>query len=182
MSLSKDRKIAESCAHALFKTCEGEEGTLGLVYKGLRDIQSICKEDSSFFRFLCNPLFKIEQKRTFLRDLKLPRRVADFLDLIIGMHIIHLLPIMMEHFFSLYYTARHQLHGLVTVARSEILTDPFKRKITKKVEAVLGKKVDLSYAVDASLGEGFTLEAGTYFLDASLKGSLSDFKRYMGVA
>ena len=179
MSIDRDRRIAECCAFALAEACLARGIDLKPIYKGLGYIRQICHENPSFFDFLKSPLFEADDKRFILKKLKFPKELVEFLDLMITNHYIRFIDLIIEDFSVLYHQAIREIQGVVTVARPDILTASFKKNILKKVEESIGKKADLSYEVNPDLYEGFVLEVGTYFMDASLRGTLNQFRRHV---
>lgn len=179
MSIDRDRRIAECCASAFFEACEARQIHLKPIYEGLGSIRQMCHENPAFFSFLKSPLFEMDEKRLILKSFKLPRELVEFLDIMIARHWIRFIDRVINDFSVLYHQAIREIQGTVTVSCEDTLTASFKKDIISQVESVIGKKVDFSYVVDPSIYEGFVLEVGTYYMDASLKGTLNHFRRHV---
>lgn len=140
----------------------------------LRNLLSIFKGNPELYRFLLNPMYKLEQ-RTGLTDeisenLGVSKPVKRFLSILVESRKIKLL----EGICLTYFKMEDELAGrLKVVVEAPVELDPALRDvIKKKLEEETKKEVVLSFEKNEALIGGLVLKIGNTVLDGSFRAQL----------
>jgi F-type H+-transporting ATPase subunit delta len=169
----KVSELASRYAKAAFELAL-ENKVQDKVLEDLRTLDQAFKGDHDIHEFLVNPLIKSEQRIKVLHGVLdgkgFSREVMDLLSLLAKKDRFHAFHEIV-HAFELLVDASHNvIRGTV---RSAAELGPNERKqIEEKVEAVLKKKVIMTYKIDSSVIGGLIAQVGSYTFDDTLASHL----------
>ena len=177
MLQSKDKKIVESCALSLLDTYKKDKAKLKSIFNSLEKFKKFLMDDS-LRQVFCNPLFSDEDKIEMLQTLKLSSEANRFLKILIELKYIQHIERIMAAYEVLFLAETNHLKAIVTLAKKELISSPSIKSLKSKLERIFDKKVEIIYKIDASIYGGFTLMAGSFYMDASIKSQLDQLQRH----
>ena len=163
-------------AEALFEAAE-ESGRLAQVHEALVDFAAAIEQTPELRSVLRNPQLESAAKARILADLAGDEEplFKNFLLLTAEKGRAGELEEIAREFERLMARAEQRLAVELTTARE--LTDEEARAIVAQIEKAAGRKVEASRGVDPSLVGGIVLQAGSYRVDASVRGRLERLRQ-----
>ncbi|MGD0713619.1 MAG: F0F1 ATP synthase subunit delta [Gaiellaceae bacterium] len=163
-------------AEALFEAAE-ESGRLAQVHEALVDFAAAIEQTPELRSVLRNPQLESAAKARILADLAGDEEplFKNFLLLTAEKGRAGELEEIAREFERLMARAEQRLAVELTTARE--LTDEEARAIVAQIEQAAGRKVEASRGVDPSLVGGIVLQAGSYRVDASVRGRLERLRQ-----
>ena len=168
----KTTRVARRYAKALLNSAEHQH-KLDSVLADLRLLQEHIDESREFRSFLKSPVIRGQMKLSILRDVfggSLSALTMDFLRLLIEKkREAHLSEVITELF-----RMNDERLGIVSLelkAASE-LSDTHRSAITQRFEQITGRKIKISFSIDASLKAGILVRVGDTVYDGSVKRQL----------
>jgi len=163
-------------AEALFEAAE-ESGRLAQVHEALVDFAAAIEQAPELRSVLRNPQLESAAKARILADLAGDEEplFKNFLLLTAEKGRAGELEEIAREFERLMARAEQRLAVELTTARE--LTDEEARAIVAQIEQAAGRKVEASRGVDPSLVGGIVLQAGSYRVDASVRGRLERLRQ-----
>ena len=158
-------------AEALFQAAK-EKGNLAAVREQLSDFAASAAEVPELRAVLRNPQLDPRAKRSALEGLLSggDERVRNFLLLLAEKGRIGELEEIAVEFERLMAREERRLTVELTTARE--LTDDEAKAIVTQIEQAAGRQVEATRSVDPDLVGGIVLQAGSYRVDASVRGRL----------
>jgi F-type H+-transporting ATPase subunit delta len=163
-------------AEALFGAAR-EGGRLAEVHEALADFAAAVEESPELRAVLRNPQIEPATKARILGDLAGAEEplFANFLRLVAEKGRAGELEEIAEEFERLMAREERRLSVEVTTARE--LTDAEADAILQQIEQAAGRKVEATRRVDPALVGGIVLQAGSYRVDASVRGRLERLRQ-----
>ncbi len=163
-------------AEALFEAAK-ESGRLAQVHEALVDFAAAIEQTPELRSVLRNPQLESAAKARILADLAGDEEplFKNFLLLTAEKGRAGELEEIAREFERLMARAEQRLAVELTTARE--LTDEEARAIVAQIEKAAGRKVEASRGVDPSLVGGIVLQAGSYRVDASVRGRLERLRQ-----
>jgi F-type H+-transporting ATPase subunit delta len=163
-------------AEALFEAAK-EFGRLAQVHVALADFAAAVEQTPELRSVLRNPQLESSAKARILADLAGDEEplFKNFLLLTAEKGRAGELEEIAREFERLMALEEHRLTVELTTARE--LTDEEARAIVAQIEQAAGRKVEASRSVDPSLVGGIVLKAGSYRVDASVRGRLERLRQ-----
>lgn len=163
-----DASLATRYANALFSTAQ-EQGTTTAVLEELAGLIGVVAGDLRLQKFFYHPAISPAQKKNMLDDipgLQLTPLSRRFLSVLFDAKRIHYLGLIHETVTELFNRYNNRVRAGVTSAFP--LDGALQRSVRERVEAYLGKKVDMEFTVDASLLGGIKLTVDDKVIDGSV--------------
>lgn len=148
------------------------------VYADAQDALKAIEDSRELRVFLMSPVVKYKQKQVVLRQIfgKSVSEITLHFILLITQHGREAsLPQIFESYILQYKASKNILDATIKVSTDVSATDL--AGIKAKLEARLGKTIDLNTEVDNTLIGGYVIEMDNYRLDASIAGGLNKMKR-----
>jgi F-type H+-transporting ATPase subunit delta len=149
-----------------------EEGRLAQVHEALSDFAAAIEQSQDLRMVLRNPQLESSAKANILADLAGDDDVLfkNFLMLVAEKGRAGEIEEMAREFELLVAREERRLTVELTTARE--LTDKEAAEIVEQIEKAAGRKVEATRTVDPDLVGGIVLTAGSYRVDASIRGRL----------
>lgn len=165
-------------ASALFEAAQ-EQGRLAAVREELGDFLAATESVPELGALLENPEVDSETKAGVLRDLLAEgdELVRNFLLLVVEKGRAAELPEIAREFDQLVARAEGRLDVELTTAVE--LTDDEASDILRQIESASGRRIEATRGVDPDLIGGFILQAGTFRVDASVRGRLDRLRHQL---
>ena len=163
-------------ADALFGAAK-DAGRLAQVHEALGDFAAATAESPELRAVLRNPQLEPSAKAAILADIAGDDEplLAHFLQLVAEKGRAGELEEMAKEFERLMAREERRLTVELTTARE--LTDAEARAIVEQIEKAAGRKVEATRSVDPELVGGIVLSAGSYRVDASVRGRLERLRQ-----
>ncbi len=163
-------------AEALFGAAK-ESGRLAQVHEALTDFAAAVEATPELRSVLRNPQLESSAKAAILRDLAGDEEplFANFLQLVAEKGRAGELEEIAKEFERLMAREERRLTVELTTARE--LTDEEAGRIVEQIEQASGRKVEVTRTVDPDLVGGIVLTAGSYRVDASVRGRLERLRQ-----
>jgi F-type H+-transporting ATPase subunit delta len=166
-------KVAEPYAEALLDLAKSNS-TIKETTNDISIVSQFLANSSDLKKFLNNPLITREAKKNVINDI-LSEQVGPgtlkFLMLLVDRSRISLLESITQKFLELSY--KNESIEIVKVTSSVQLSAQQQQSIAQKLKIILGaKQIKLALKIDPQLIGGFTIEAGSKFIDTSIRGQL----------
>lgn len=177
-----DRAVARRYAEGFL---EFAKETIG-AKKGLEDLISfgrLLDKDPGLLKFLKNPEITYSEKAVFVDAVfKGPsagfsEETRDFIKLIVEKHRSEAATDITQEAKELYY--REMGIERTTIKSSRPLSPEMLKAVKERLEAKLGKKLEVEAVVDPSLIGGIQAIVGNIVIDGSIKRKLSELKEYL---
>lgn len=154
-----------------------EEGRLAQVHEALSDFAQAIEETPQLRLVLRDPQLESTQKARILADLAGDEDplFRNFLMLVAEKGRAGEIEEIAGEFERLMAREERRLTVELTTARE--LTDAEAKDIVDQIEKAAGRKVEATRSVDPSLVGGIVLQAGSYRLDASVRGRLERLRQ-----
>lgn len=165
-------------ASALFEAAQ-EQGRLAAVREELGDFLAAAETVPELGALLENPEVDAETKAAVIRDLlaDADELVRNFLLLVVEKGRAAELPEIAREFDQLVARAEGRLEVELTTAVE--LSDDEASDILRQIESASGRRIEATRSVDPDLIGGFILQAGTFRVDASVRGSLDRLRHQL---
>jgi F-type H+-transporting ATPase subunit delta len=164
-------------ASALFEAAQ-EQGRLAAVREELGDFLAATDSVPELGALLENPEVDSETKAGVIRDLLADAElVRNFLLLVVEKGRAGELPEIAREFDQLVARAEGRLDVELTTAVE--LTDDEASDILRQIESASGRRIEATRGVDPDLIGGFILQAGTFRVDASVRGRLDRLRHQL---
>jgi F-type H+-transporting ATPase subunit delta len=165
-------------ASALFEAAQ-EQGRLAAVREELGDFLAATDSVPELGALLENPEVDSETKAGVIRDLlaDADELVRNFLLLVVQKGRAAELPEIAREFDQLVARAEGRLEVELTTAVE--LTDDEASDILRQIESASGRRIEATRGVDPDLIGGFILQAGTFRVDASVRGRLDRLRHQL---
>ena len=165
-------------ASALFEAAQ-EQGRLAAVREELGDFLAAAESVPELGALLENPEVDSETKAAVIRDLlaDADELVRNFLLLVVEKGRAAELPEIAREFDQLVARAEGRLEVELTTAVE--LTDDEASDILRQIESASGRRIEATRDVDPDLIGGFILQAGTFRVDASVRGRLDRLRHQL---
>ena len=165
-------------ASALFEAAQ-EQGRLAAVREELGDFLAATESVPELGALLENPEVDSETKAGVIRDLlaDADELVRNFLLLVVEKGRAAELPEIAREFDQLVARAEGRLEVELTTAVE--LTDDEASDILRQIESASGRRIEATRGVDPDLIGGFILQAGTFRVDASVRGRLDRLRHQL---
>ena len=165
-------------ASALFEAAQ-EQDRLAAVREGLGDFLAAAESVPELGALLENPEVDSETKASVIRDLlaDADELVRNFLLLVVEKGRAAELPEISREFDQLVARAEGRLEVELTTAVE--LTDDEASDILRQIESASGRRIEATRGVDPDLIGGFILQAGTFRVDASVRGRLDRLRHQL---
>lgn len=174
-------EIAKEYGTALFSLAM-EEGKTEEYAEALRTVLGIFEQNPEYLSLLSGPSIPLGERLSSLREVfasALPVHVLSYLSLLCEKGRISCFGESAEEYFALLNASRNRSNAVVTSAVS--LTDGEKDQLRRKLEALRGGTVQMTFSVDPSLLGGVVVEMDGKVLDGSLRHRLREVKEVMSV-
>ncbi|WP_413377951.1 F0F1 ATP synthase subunit delta [Alkalihalobacillus sp. 1P02AB] len=172
--------VANRYANALFQVAR-EKGILNQAIEELQAIKGVVQSTPSFSKFLENPKFTKEQKRTFIQSSfqgTLSDAVVTTLQILVDRKRTDILVPMIEKFVALSYEAQNIAEA--TVFSAKALTEEEKTQIAQVFAMKVGKsQLLINNVVNADLLGGLKIRIGDRIFDGSVKSQLDRLERQL---
>ena len=165
-------------ASALFEAAQ-EQGRLAAVREELGDFLAAAESVPELGALLENPEVDGATKAAVIRDLlaDADELVRNFLLLVVEKGRAAELPEIAREFDQLVARAEGRLDVELTTAVE--LTDDEASDILRQIESASGRRIEATRGVDPDLIGGFILQAGTFRVDASVRGRLDRLRHQL---
>jgi F-type H+-transporting ATPase subunit delta len=165
-------------ASALFEAAQ-EQGRLAAVREELGDFLAAAESVPELGALLENPEVDGATKAAVIRDLlaDADELVRNFLLLVVEKGRAAELPEIAREFDQLVARAEGRLEVELTTAVE--LTDDEASDILRQIESASGRRIEATRGVDPDLIGGFILQAGTFRVDASVRGRLDRLRHQL---
>ena len=165
-------------ASALFEAAQ-EQDRLAAVREDLGDFLAAAESVPELGALLENPEVDSETKANVIRDLlaDADELVRNFLLLVVEKGRAAELPEISREFDQLVARAEGRLEVELTTAVE--LTDDEASDILRQIESASGRTIEATRGVDPDLIGGFILQAGTFRVDASVRGRLDRLRHQL---
>ena len=165
-------------ASALFEAAQ-EQDRLAAVREDLGDFLAAAESVPELGALLENPEVDSETKANVIRDLlaDAAELVRNFLLLLVEKGRAAELPEIAREFDQLVARAEGRLDVELTTAVE--LTDDEASDILRQIESASGRRIEATRGVDPDLIGGFILQAGTFRVDASVRGRLDRLRHQL---
>ena len=165
-------------ASALFEAAQ-EQDRLAAVREDLGDFLAATESVPELGALLENPEVDSETKANVIRDLlaDADELVRNFLLLVVAKGRAAELPEIAREFDQLVARAEGRLEVELTTAVE--LTDDEASDILRQIESASGRRIEATRGVDPELIGGFILQAGTFRVDASVRGRLDRLRHQL---
>ena len=165
-------------ASALFEAAQ-EKGRLAEVREELGDVLAAAESVPELGALLENPEVDSDTKAGVIRDLLAEgdELVRNFLLLVVEKGRASELPEIAREFDQLVARAEGRLEVELTTAVE--LTDDEATDILRQIESASGRRIEATRSVDPDLIGGFILQAGTFRVDASVRGRLDRLRHQL---
>ena len=165
-------------ASALFEAAQ-EQDRLAAVREELADFLAAADSVPELGSLLQNPEVDSETKAAVIRDLlaEADELVRNFLLLVVEKGRAAELPEISREFDQLVARAEGRLEVELTTAVE--LTDDEASDILRQIESASGRRIEATRGVDPDLIGGFILQAGTFRVDASVRGRLDRLRHQL---
>ena len=174
-------EIAKEYGTALFSLAM-EEGKTEEYAEALRTVLGIFEQNPEYLSLLSGPSIPLGERLSSLREVfasALPVHVLSYLSLLCEKGRISCFGESAEEYFALLNASRNRSNAVVTSAVS--LTDGEKDQLRRKLEALRGGTVQMTFSVDPSLLGGVVVEMDGKVLDGSLRHRFREVKEVMSV-
>jgi F-type H+-transporting ATPase subunit delta len=175
--------ISKRYARAFFEIAN-EEKQIEPYYNELNQFASLVSENKSLKDFLANPIFEQASKKgvvdNIISKLKLSNMTVSFLRLLVDKQRINVLEDIVTCYRQLMDDALKKVR--VNVKTAFPLTDALRSLISINLEKTLGKKVEMTDEVDATLLGGIVIGVGDTLYDGSIKNQLNNMRNLLGEA
>ena len=165
-------------ASALFEAAQ-EQARLAEVREELGDVLAAAESVPELGALLENPEVDSETKAGVIRDLLAEgdELVRNFLLLVVEKGRAAELPEIAREFDQLVARAEGRLEVELTTAVE--LSDDEATDILRQIESASGRRIEATRSVDPDLIGGFILQAGTFRVDASVRGRLDRLRHQL---
>ena len=165
-------------ASALFEAAQ-EQGRLAAVREELGDFRAAAESVPELGALLENPEVDGATKAAVIRELlaDADELVRNFLLLVVEKGRAAELPEIAREFDQLVARAEGRLDVELTTAVE--LTDDEASDILRQIESASGRRIEATRDVDPDLIGGFVLQAGTFRVDASVRGRLDRLRHQL---
>jgi F-type H+-transporting ATPase subunit delta len=165
-------------ASALFQAAQ-EQGRLAEVREELGDVLAAAESVPELGALLENPEVDAATKAGVIRDLLAEgdELVRNFLLLVVEKGRAAELPEIAREFDQLVARAEGRLEVELTTAVE--LSDDEASDILRQIESASGRRIEATRSVDPELIGGFILQAGTFRVDASVRGRLDRLRHQL---
>lgn len=178
--MKQQKILAARYAQALFELSK-ESGELNAVEEQLNQFSSMIQGNEELSRLFANPMYSPAQRSAVVKELgqKLSwdKSLNHFVLLLIDKGRSALIQDVAEEFTSLSDIHHGRVHVTVTAPRA--LSDDFQKELREKLQAQIGKEVNLHVQEDQSLIGGMVLQMGDTMLDNSLKSRLNEMREQL---
>jgi len=163
-------------AQALFSAAK-EQGRLAQVHEALADFAAAVEQTPELRSVLRNPQLESTSKAQILADLAGDEEplFRNFLLVVADKGRAGELEDIANEFERLMAREERRLTVELTTARE--LTDDEAKAIVAQIEQAAGRKVEATRSVDPDLLGGIVLQAGSYMVDASVRGRLERLRQ-----
>lgn len=155
-----------------------EKNILDLVTKDFEIVYDALLKSDELVRFIKSPVIKNETKQSVLNEIfkdKISKESLDYLLFVTSKGREDILIEILEKFFEL--KDDFQKVARIQITTSYEFTTDQRNQLTEKFEALLNKKVILSFSVDNKLIGGFVAKVGDTIYDASVVHQLELLKK-----
>lgn len=174
------KKVAKRYAQALFQYAQ-QENLLSEVFSDCLRIQNQWLKLPEFQSFLKNPTLNRDLVQEIFQAVAKKQKMNDpiqrFFTLLAQERRQNILGPILDAFMSLYNQALEIQK--VNINSVVPLSDDLIVELTQFLTTTLAKKIDLEFQIDASLIGGFTIQAGSKFIDLSLKNQLNQLRQVL---
>jgi len=174
----RSREIARRYAEALFRLGQ-EEGRLGEIEEGYRELLAEVEAVPDLVRFLEHPLVPVASKVETIDCAfqEIPSELRGLLHLLIRNRRTDHLGLVFEEFLA----ARAREEGVtrVGVVAARGLDAEERARLSERVTRALGRRVELDERVDPDLLGGVRIEIGDRVVDATLLAKLEGLKAHL---
>lgn len=155
-----------------------EKNKLDLVSKDFEIVYDALQKSDELVRFIKSPVIKNETKQSVLTKIfkdKISKESLDYLLFVASKGREDILTEILEKFFDL--KDDYQKVARIQITTSYAFTAEQQKHFAEKFEALLNKKVILSFSVDNKLIGGFVAKVGDTIYDASVVHQLELLKK-----
>lgn len=155
-----------------------EKNNLDLVSKDFEIVYDALQKSSELVRFIKSPVIKNETKQSVLTEIfkdKISKESLDYLLFVTSKGREDILIEILEKFFDL--KDDYQKVARIQITTSYAFTAEQQKHLAERFEALLNKKVILSFSVDNKLIGGFVAKIGDTIYDASVVHQLKLLKK-----
>ena len=174
----RSQEIARRYATALYQISVEDAATEAMEQE-LSDLTRGAIDDAAVRGFLGHPLVPREAKSAFLERAfpNTSERMKGFLNVLIRNRRETYLDLIYDEFVDLRIAAEGKLH--ITAATAQPLSDDDKARLSARLEAALGRAVQLEERIDPSLIGGLRIEADGHVLDGSLRARMTSLRKQL---
>ncbi|MGB2983567.1 MAG: ATP synthase F1 subunit delta [Candidatus Bipolaricaulia bacterium] len=171
----RSREIAKRYARALHAVAV-EEGTVVAIEEELQSVVREMKEVEDFERFLTHPLISREKKTALVVSAfpDLSTYVANTIRLLIRNRREGYIDLIYDEFLEARATA--EKYARVRVVTAQPLSDDDRLRLKERLEAALGRAVNLEDRLEEGLLAGARIEVEGKTIDATLRANLSELR------
>jgi len=171
----RSREIARRYAGALYAVAI-EENAVGPIEEELRGVVEEIEGVGDFKRFLTHPLISRERKTALVGAAfpSLSTYVGNTIELLIRNRREGYLDLILDEFLEV--RAQAEETARVRVVTATPLSDGDRRRLTERLEAALGRSVDLEDRLEEGLLAGARIEVEGKTIDATLRARLGQLR------
>jgi F-type H+-transporting ATPase subunit delta len=171
----RSREIAKRYAKALYAVAV-EEGTVAAIEEELQGVVREMKEVEDFERFLTHPLISREKKTALVGSAfpDLSTYVMNTIRLLIRNRREGYIDLICDEFLEARAAAEN--YARVRIVTAMPLSDEDHLRLKERLEAALGRAVNLEDRLEEGLLAGARIEVEGKTIDATLRASLSELK------
>ena len=172
----KPNKLAKLYSNILFE-CAKDMSVLDEVRDSISKLDNLVRSNADLKSFIQSKRFLKEHKLKILDKVlgssihSLVLRIVSYLN---GMQTNKTIGLIKKYYFELHKNIRNQVSVQAVISNN--LNENETKELKQKLDRALGKDVDLSIKVDASIIGGIKLRVENTFLDASLKSQIRNIK------
>ena len=172
----RDSRVAHRYAHALFQVAVSRN-IVETVATEVSQLRAYAAKDKSLYHFLESPDVLKDNKLALINTVfssQLSEAVISFLLLLIEKHRVDVFDEIAGEFEELMEGYRGVVKALVTTAVP--VSDDFKNRLTVKLEAVSGKKIDMVHRIDRAIIGGIIVQLDYQIIDRSIRYELESLR------
>ncbi len=169
-------RVAKTYSRALFEVGL-ENNNLDVFMEELKVVRDMFREYPDFYEILISPKINTEEKKKIVDEVfkgKATNEINNFMKILLDKRRVKDLYSIVEQFENLIY--EHKGIVKATAITTVLLGKDEKDSLTKKLESITGKEVELINEIDKSVLGGVLIKLGDQVIDGTLKGKLNNLQ------
>jgi|LGOV01.1.fsa_nt_gb F-type H+-transporting ATPase subunit delta len=168
--------VAKTYSQALFEVGL-DNNNLDVFMEELKVVRDMFREYPDFYEILISPKINTEEKKKIVDEVfkgKATNEINNFMKILLDKRRVKDLYSIVEQFENLIY--EHKGIVKATAITTVLLGKDEKDSLTKKLESITGKEVELINEIDKSVLGGVLIKLGDQVIDGTLKGKLNNLQ------